>query len=55
MLEICYGTCDSVECVKSVIYSNDVQERHSSILKPLSIQQGRKRKQYIFGVTMRQL
>lgn len=36
----CYNTCDPVKSIKTVIYSNDVQERNSPIFKSLS---GRKK------------
>lgn len=31
---ICYSTCDSVQSIKSMVYSDDVQEGDSSIFKP---------------------
>lgn len=31
---ICYSTCDSVQSIKRMVNSDDVQERNSSVLKP---------------------
>lgn len=31
---ICYSTCDSVQSIESMVYSDDVQEGDSSIFKP---------------------
>lgn len=31
---ICYSTCDSVQSIKRMVNSNDIQERDSSIFKP---------------------
>lgn len=32
---ICYSTCDSVQRIKRMVKSDDIQERDSSIFKPL--------------------
>lgn len=31
---ICYSTCDSVQSIESMVYSDDVQEGNGSIFKP---------------------
>lgn len=33
---ICYSTCDSVQSIKRMVNSNDIQERDSSIFKPFA-------------------
>lgn len=33
---ICYSTCDSVQSIKRMVNSDDIQERNSSIFKPFA-------------------
>lgn len=34
---ICYSTCDSVQSIKRMVNSDDIQERDSSIFKPFVV------------------